>query len=64
LINDSVTFLLHAAMSDLVEVIGEVGELALLGPGIQQRGNDIGADVAHRAQPIADVGADRGEVQA
>ena len=63
LISDSVTFLLQAADVDLVEVVGEVGELALVGAGIDQRGNDIGADVAHRAQPEADVGADRGEVQ-
>ena len=38
--------------------------LPFVGAGIDQRGNDIGADVAHRTQPVADVGTDRGEVQA
>ena len=55
LISDSVTFLLQAADVDLVEVVGEVGELALVGARIDQRRNDVGADVAHRAEPEADV---------
>ncbi len=48
---------------DLVQVVGEVGVLALVGARIDQRGNDVRADVAHRAEPEADVGTHRGEVQ-
>src|SRR5690625_6188875 len=43
---------------DLVQVVGEVGELALVGAAGDQRGHHVGADVAHRAQPVADVVAD------
>ncbi|CKO51440.1 Uncharacterised protein [Mycobacterium tuberculosis] len=49
---------------DLVQVVRKVGELALVVAGLEQRAHDISANVAHRAQPVADVLADRCEVQA
>ena len=39
----------------------EVGEPALLLPGLDDLVDDVGADVADRGEPEADVAADRGE---
>ena len=48
---------------DLVEVVREVGESALAASGLDQGADDVGTDVADRAEPEADVGAHRGEVR-
>ncbi len=47
---------------DLIEVVGEVGELPLLLPGCDDRRHHIGADVAYGAETEPDVHAHRGEI--
>ena len=49
-------------LRDLAQEVGEVGEGALLAAGGDDGVDDVGADVADRAEPEADVVADRGEV--
>ena len=44
---------------DFVQVVRKVGELALIAAGVDQRTHHVGADVAHRAQAVADVGTHR-----